>query len=86
MANSAMAKADIYALAPADWIIYTAEETLGLRPGGHQEMERDAMPLIDRLDEVMRTALGSEGKLDPFRYRAVWTVKNLMVKHDAATI
>jgi len=81
-----VAKEDIVLWRQLHWLIYTAEETLGLRPGGRLEMERDALPLIDRLDEVLRTALGSTGKVDPFHYRAVWTVRNLMEKYGATAI
>jgi hypothetical protein len=68
------------------WIIYEAEEVMGLRAGGRADFEREEMPLLDRLEEVLRAALASRGKLDPFRYRAVWTIKNLMVKYGATKL
>jgi hypothetical protein len=86
MVKGDMAKEDIVLWRQLHWLIYTAEEALGLRPGGHLEMVRDALPLIDRLDEVLITALAARAKLDPFRYRAVWTIRNLVVKYGATTI
>jgi hypothetical protein len=69
-----------------DWIICTAEEELGLRPDGRAEFEHLEKPMMDRLDEILRAALAMRGRLDPFRYRVAWTIRNLMAKHGATEL
>jgi hypothetical protein len=68
------------------WIIFEAEDALGLRPGGRADLDGDEIPMIDRLDEILRSALASKGQLEPRRYRAVWTIKNLMMKYGATEL
>jgi hypothetical protein len=64
------------------WVIHEAEKELGLFPeDGRAAYVHEETPLLDRLEKILRTALASKGKLDPFRYRLCWTIKNLMVKH-----
>ncbi len=56
------------------------DRELGFPPGDRLEVHLHDGSFVDWLDKVLRAALASGGKLDPRRYRAVWTIKNAMEK------